>query len=257
MSTVSDRKLLYMDYLKRENGKLHQSGADTFHLDKLLQAGDPHAIEEVQNHLVAYLQEAFSADPLRNLQYHFVFCTAIVCNAAISAGLPADQAVNVCGLYIRKLDTLQEPKALNALNADMVRHFAQELGTLDTKRVYSRDVLRSMDFVYEHLYEHLSVQTVANYVGMSRSYFSTLFKNETGISISAYILERRMEAARNMLQFSDLPYAEISALLAFSSQSHFIRVFKQQTGFTPREYRLRFSESVEVDKCRSRQDAQN
>ena len=49
-----------------------------------------------------------------------------------------------------------------------------------------------------------------------------------------------MEAAQNMLKFSDYTYAEISAILAFSSQSHFIRVFRKQTGYTPKEYRNKF-----------------
>lgn len=46
-----------------------------------------------------------------------------------------------------------------------------------------------------------------------------------------------MEAAENMLKFSDYTYAEISSILAFSSQSHFARVFKQRTGYTPKQYR--------------------
>ena len=43
-----------------------------------------------------------------------------------------------------------------------------------------------------------------------------------------------------MLRFSDYSYAEIAASLAFSSQSHFIRVFRVQTGYTPKEFRNRF-----------------
>ena len=51
-----------------------------------------------------------------------------------------------------------------------------------------------------------------------------------------------MEAARNMLRFSDIPYSEISATLAFSSQSHFIQVFRKQVGCTPHEFREQYSE---------------
>ena len=43
-----------------------------------------------------------------------------------------------------------------------------------------------------------------------------------------------------MLKFSNFPYAEIGAILAFSSQSHFIRTFKKATGLTPREYRNKY-----------------
>ena len=83
---------------------------------------------------------------------------------------------------------------------------------------------------------------VADHVGVSRTYFSTLFKKETGTGVAAYITNKRMEAARNMLQHSDFSYAEISQILAFSSQSHFSKVFKDHTGMTPREYRNRVYE---------------
>ena len=72
---------------------------------------------------------------------------------------------------------------------------------------------------------------------MSPSYLSTLFKKEMGMSITAYIMEKKMEAARNMLKYSDYSYSEISSILAFSSQSHFIRAFKKHNGDTPRAYR--------------------
>ena len=45
-----------------------------------------------------------------------------------------------------------------------------------------------------------------------------------------------------MLRYSNFSYGEIAAYLAFSSQSHFIRVFKAHTGYTPKEYRDRFYE---------------
>ncbi len=48
-----------------------------------------------------------------------------------------------------------------------------------------------------------------------------------------------------MLTFSGFSYAQIAAILTFSSQSHFIRVFKRETGFTPRQYRDRFFVSPE------------
>lgn len=97
-----------------------------------------------------------------------------------------------------------------------------------------------MDYIYYHLNEKIHLQDLAKYVNLNSSYLSTLFKKETGLSVSDYILKRRMDAAKNMLQYSDYTYGDISVILAFSSQSHFIQVFKKQTGLTPREYRSKF-----------------
>ena len=186
-----------------------------------------------------------SDDPLRNLKYLFVASATLASRAAISVGMEDERAFNISDLFIRQMDLLQSLEEVRELQAEMIAYYTKEVAALDKKKVWSRDVLRGMDYIYEHLHESLSARDVAAYVGLSRSYYSTLFKNETGVSLSGYILGKRVEAAKNMLSYSDIPLAEISAILAFSSQSHFNRVFRQQTGYTPRSYRMRFSERSE------------
>ena len=94
-----------------------------------------------------------------------------------------------------------------------------------------------MDHIYHHLHESISMQELAGLTNLSASYLSTLFKKETGITVSDYITSKKMEAASNMLKYSDYTYAEISSFLNFSSQSHFTRVFKKHKGITPKQYR--------------------
>ena len=137
------------------------------------------------------------------------------------------------------MDLLASVEEVRELQGEMMAYYAREVKELEKKTVYSRDVTKAMDYIYEHLHEPLSVESVADEVGRSRSYFSTLFKRETGISVSDYIRKKRIEAAKNMLKYSSIPYAEIAAILAFSSQSHFSRVFREEVGVTPREYRAR------------------
>ena len=95
-----------------------------------------------------------------------------------------------------------------------------------------------MDFVYYHLNENLSVSTIATHLSLNRSYLSTLFHEETGRTLSNYIADRRMEAAENMLQYSDYSITEISAYIGYTDASHFCFVFKKMhSGITPRKYR--------------------
>ena len=94
-----------------------------------------------------------------------------------------------------------------------------------------------LDYIYNHLHEAIPVQDLAGLTGLSPSYLSTLFKREMGQSISEYIMAKKMEAARNMLQYTEYSSAEISSILNFSSQSHFIRAFKRYAGETPKRYR--------------------
>jgi AraC-like DNA-binding protein len=85
-------------------------------------------------------------------------------------------------------------------------------------------------------------------VSPESNYLSTLFKREMGLPISEYILSKKIESAENILKFTDIPYAEIASILAFSSRSHFIRTFKKYMGLTPREYRGRNSYRMELMK---------
>ena len=73
--------------------------------------------------------------------------------------------------------------------------------------------------------------------GLSSSYLSRIFKEETGVTVTAYILDKKLETARNMLSYSDYPIMWISNALAFPSQSYFTKVFTQECKVTPRKYR--------------------
>jgi AraC-like DNA-binding protein len=64
-----------------------------------------------------------------------------------------------------------------------------------------------------------------------------LFHRETGLTFSDYVMRQRIETAGNMLRYSDYSSTEISEILAFSSQSYFIRCFRKVYGMTPSEYR--------------------
>ena len=80
----------------------------------------------------------------------------------------------------------------------------------------------------------------AEYVDLNPNYLSGLFKSETGQTISHYINEQRMTAAKNMLVYSDTSIAEIACILSFNTQSHFTKVFRQTYGITPMECRKKY-----------------
>lgn len=177
---------------------------------------------------------------MRNYKYLFVAAITLASRAAITGGMEAERAYNISDLYILKMDLLESVEEVKALHREMIAFYTGEMAGLDKRTACSKPVVLCLDFIYEHLHEPLRVGRLAELAGLNRSYLSTLFKKEMGVCISEYILSKRIEAAKNMLRFSEYGYAEIAATLAFSSQSHFIRAFRQRTGFTPKEYRNRF-----------------
>lgn len=246
-SAVSEKKLRYMEYLQRETGTRHHTHTEDMYQYDLLRMGDPRAVEVGTSIFSSGLTGHISDDPLRNYRYLFVAAITLVSRAAIAGGMDAERAYNISDLYILKMDSLQTIEEIKTLHREMFAFYTREMAALDKITVFSKPVILCMDYIYDHLHETIRVETLSKLVGLNRSYLSTLFKKETGRTVSEYILSKRMEAARNMLRFSDYTCAEIAALLAFSSQSHFNHVFLEQTGCTPRVFRNRFFRTAPQD----------
>ena len=84
-------------------------------------------------------------------------------------------------------------------------------------------------------------EEMARALYMSRPYLSAKFKEETGETLTDFILKEKTEEAKRLLRYSDKSSTAIAAYLAFSSLSHFSRVFKKHAGLTPGEYRAKYT----------------
>lgn len=96
---------------------------------------------------------------------------------------------------------------------------------------------RICDYVEAHLSGPISLTNLAVEAGMSRFYFSRLFRSSTGQTPSQFVLERRIEKAKTLLSQSEMPLQGVALACGFSSQSHLTSVFKLKTGGTPARYR--------------------
>ena len=92
-----------------------------------------------------------------------------------------------------------------------------------------------------HLSEPITADAIAQELFMSRPYLSRKFKEDTGESLTDFILKRKTEEAKRLLRYTDKSATTIGAYLGFSSLGHFSRVFKKYAGRTPIEYREKYS----------------
>ncbi len=83
----------------------------------------------------------------------------------------------------------------------------------------------------------LTVAELADRAGMSEVYFRKLFKSVTGISPARFMIDRRISCAKELMSADYLSLEDISERCGFSSLSYFCRVFKENTGMTPNEFR--------------------
>lgn len=238
--TVSEKKLHYMEFIHRETGYRHQTDDEDVYPFELLRAGDPAAVDAAVRMFSSDVLGHVSDDPVRNRKYLFVSAVTVACRTAIQAGMDRERAYNSSDLFILRMDELQTVEEVKVLYKEMFTFYTEEVARLDKKNIFSKPITLCLDYIYEHLHEPIRIVDLADEVGLTQNYLSTLFKKETGRTVSEYVSAKRMEAAENMLRFSNYSSTEIGTILTFSSQSHFIQAFKKHTGYTPKQYRDKF-----------------
>ena len=117
-----------------------------------------------------------------------------------------------------------------------------------TKEPSGKDRSKSLEkmklilkYVENNYMEKITIEDIANEVGLSQSHFMKYFKNTMGTSFVDYLNEYRLTMASRLLISSDSSILAIASEVGFENLSYFNRIFKKRFGQTPREYRKRQS----------------
>lgn len=84
---------------------------------------------------------------------------------------------------------------------------------------------------------HISIAEIAKECSLSRSHFSRVFKNNTGLSPRDWLINSRIKKSQELLLDGCLPLAQVGVECGFSDQSHFTRAFNKSVGMTPNQWR--------------------
>lgn len=98
-------------------------------------------------------------------------------------------------------------------------------------------IQRAAQFISEHYSQWLSLEDVAEFIHMEKTYFSKRFKALTGFGFLDYLTQTRLRAAENLLAETDLSIGTISEVCGFSGGNYFADVFRRYHGISPTEYR--------------------
>lgn len=115
-----------------------------------------------------------------------------------------------------------------------------EVRDMASGRRYSDIIMAAKEEIEKHyMTEEISLSTVAMHVGMSPSYFSSIFSKEAGKTFVEYLTEVRMEKAREYLMCSSMKTSEIGYEVGYKDPHYFSYIFKKTQGCSPKEYRAR------------------
>lgn len=180
-----------------------------------------------------------SKNPLQSLRYHLAITLAMMARGCIDGGMELGVSYGLSDFYIQQLDVCESAEEIDALHDAAALDYASRMRTLRAKKIGSAPVSKCVDFIHENVHSRITMESLAERAGLAGAYLSRLFKKETGMTISAYIRARKVDAAKNLLARPEFSLADVAYILAFASQSHFTDVFRKATGLTPKKFRER------------------
>ena len=132
--------------------------------------------------------------------------------------------------------TVREPLLSKYLN-DILTAFLLYTPATDKAKDYTGIAENTITYINEHFAEDISIDMLAERVGISPFHFIRSFKKETGFTPHEYIINTRMNSARYLLKNTKLPIKDICFRTGFSGESVFCSAFKKKHNITPSEYR--------------------
>lgn len=177
-----------------------------------------------------------SADPLRNGKNYCVICNTLLRKAAEQGGVHPLHLDEMSSQYARTIENATSTEAIHKLLGDMVRSYSRLVKT-HAIRHYSAIVQKAVTHIEANLAGDLSLNSIAQLLQVTPGYLSTLFRKETGRTLTAYITSQRMKNALYLVRDTTLQVQTIAQLCGFSDPNYFTKQFKRCYGATPGLFR--------------------
>jgi AraC family transcriptional regulator len=167
----------------------------------------------------------------------------------LSAMVSAVHAEMVAGFPSGRLflDSVEQAMAVTLVNGHAVRHRPVQLyrGGLGSARLR-----RIRELVRAKMEDDLSLDEMAESVGLSTAHFARMFRKSTGETPHQFVLRQRLERAKTMLRAPDARVLDVAVACGFKTQQHFAQAFRDIWGVSPTEFRqdLTGSEAIRVSE---------
>lgn len=116
---------------------------------------------------------------------------------------------------------------------------------VESERPINRpEIRKAMLYIEKNLSKRVSLRRISEHIHLSESYFSKIFKDDTGLSVMQYITLLRIQEAKKLLVYSQLTVNQISKTLGYNRTSYFCKIFKLATTETPHSYRKKYAKPI-------------
>lgn len=208
---------------------------------RIIRKGDTESLRKWIASAPAVRGGTLASEQLRQVKNTFVVSATLASRAAVQGGLDVEDAFTLSDAFIQKSELLNSIDRITNLQYYMILEFTERVEKIRHGNQPTALLIAVTNYIRHHISDSIRVEEIAKSLYMSRPYLSARFKQETGQTLTDFILKEKTEEAKRLLRYSDKPLTAVSLYLGFSSPSHFSRVFKKYAGCNPREYRGKYT----------------
>lgn len=207
--------------------------------NRLIQAvtlGQTHKAEMIMSNSSSRVLEQRASNPIQNLKNYMIILNTLLRKAAETGGVHPLHIDSLSSRFAFKIEQLTSENDFLALQKEMAHKYCLLVKNHSMKghSLLIRKVLTRID---SDLTADLSLKTQAELLNVNSSYLSTLFKKETGYTLTEYVNRKRMEHAIFLLNSTNMQVQMIAQYCGIPDVNYFTKTFKKLVGKTPKEYR--------------------
>ncbi len=198
--------------------------------------GNIHKAEALISSFSSLAFENRVPDRLRNMKNYCIVMNTLLRKAAENGGVHPVHLDSVSSDFAKRVETLHTISAISDFMSEMLKTYCNLVRRHSIKD-YSPLVQKAIVRIQNDLTSDLSLNTMAKACNVSPSYFSSLFKKETGKTLTKYVNDQRVSLAKRLLKTTSLQVQTIAQHCGILDLHYFCRIFKATVGKTPTEYR--------------------
>lgn len=214
----------------------HTPYRDEIRLFSCVQQGDLNSLlTQIKNIDASITMGKMSNDDVVQYKYMAVSTITLATRYAIQGGLNEKDAYAFSDRVIMLVDSLTTREEILLCIASEIVKLTKAVKKSKKQPSQSPHIKKCICYINENMHKKITVSELSEHCGISADYLSQIFKREIGENLSTYITKKKIDASKQMLS-KNASYSTICNELGFSSQSHFITLFKKHCKMTPSEY---------------------
>jgi len=238
--TISDESQILYRMQQADDNLTNHTYIEEEVIWKLIRKGDVQAIRDMVKSPMPKSPLIIDQNQLKNQEYMAVTTVTVISRVAIEAGVSSAESFRLSDLYLKSIANCTKVSELIQIGKQALIDFTKLVYEHQQREKTNPYVENCKREIEGRIFQKITLSQLATKLEVRATYLSRLFSEYEGITVMEYVHKEKIELSKNMLKYSGRTIAEIADYLHFGSQSYFGRIFKRQTGMTPKAFRNKY-----------------